>query len=177
MNIKKFRDYYLYFMFYSVAGWIYEVTWFFQRRDKFINRGFLFGPYLPIYGFGALIIILLLSKLKTQKICIKNFNITPIIIFAMITLISTIIEYITHFVLDTYFDIRLWNYKNQFLNINGRICLKSSLLFGIAGIIALYFAQPFLSKYIKKLPEKVKNIIAIALGIIMITDLIIRIAK
>jgi len=117
MKLMDVKKYYIYFVCYAVMGWIYEL-FFFLFEGELVNRGFLMGPYLPIYGIGALFIILLLKKLKDKKLKVKNINFMPVIIFILIFMITTIVEYIGHFILDEFFNISLWDYSEEFLNIH-----------------------------------------------------------
>ena len=109
---RFFRNNYLYFLFYSFIGWIYELV-FFALQGKILNRGFLTGPYLPIYGIGSLFLIYILGNLIKKKIYIKKLNIVPILIFIFVFLITTIVEYVGHFILDKYFNIILWDYSKD----------------------------------------------------------------
>lgn len=170
-----FRKYFFYFLLYSFFGWIYEVLYFIIMRNKFVNRGFLHGPYLPIYGFGVLILLFLLHKLMNKKIKIWKVNITPIIVFVAIFFITTIIEYVSHYVLDEYFNIVLWDYSKDMLNINGRVCFAASRNFAIGGIVALYIVQPLFNKLLSIIPNKIQNVIFIPLFLTVVIDFIITI--
>jgi len=85
MKFVDVKKYYIYFVCYAVMGWIYEL-FFFLFEGELVNRGFLMGHYLPIYGIGALFIILLLKKLKDKKLKVKNINFMPVIIFILIVI-------------------------------------------------------------------------------------------
>lgn len=168
------RNNYLYFMFYSFIGWIYEL-FFFLFQGELVNRGFLFGPYLPIYGIGSLFLIYILNGLIKKKITIKKVNITPIIIFLLVFVITTIVEYVGHFVLDEYFNIILWDYSQDYLNINGRVCFYASRNFAIMGTIGLYFIQPKLEFFLNKLNDLKINALFIGLLLIFIIDFVFTI--
>ena len=170
------RTNYLYFIFYSFIGWIYEL-FFFLFEGELVNRGFLFGPYLPIYGIGSIFLIYLLKDLVKKKIKIKNINITPILIFISVFLITTIVEYIGHYVLDEYFNIMLWDYSEEYWNINGRVCFFASRNFAIMGTLGIYFVQPRLEKFLNKISEKKINFVFIILLIIFILDLVFSLIK
>lgn len=172
---KFFRDNYFYFFIYAFLGWIYEELWYLIVENKIVNRGFLYGPYLPIYGFGALLLLLLLHKQIGKKIKLFGISITPILIFIIIFIITTLVEYIAHYILDEYFNIILWDYSKDFLNINGRVCLAASRNFAIGGTTCFYFVQPFLTKFFSKLKNSTKNILFIILFLIVIVDFIITI--
>jgi uncharacterized membrane protein len=176
-KLSKLRDYYFYFVLYAFIGWLYEVILWAYRYHKFVNRGFLHGPYLPVYGFGALILLLCLHKFMHKKHKLFKLDITPILVFILIFIITSLVEYLAHYILSTYFNIILWDYSKQFLNINGRICFNASLNFAIIGTICLYLFQPLFEKLISKTNPKVKNIIFIILASIMLIDLILTLLK
>lgn len=115
----------LIFVVYSVLGFIVETIYTSIPAGKLMHRGFLFGPYIPIYGFGAAFITFFLQR----------FQGNPIVIFILSFVICSILEYITSWALEVLFHARWWDYSSQFMNIHGRICLKNSCLFGIGGIV------------------------------------------
>ena len=173
--ISKIRNCFIYFFVYAVIGWIYELFIFYYHGEGWINRGFLYGPYLPVYGFGMLLLIYSLKGIMNKKHKIGSININIILVLIGVFLIATLTEYIAHFILDTYFNIKLWDYTNQFLNINGRVCFNASRNFAIGGTFLLYIINPFIDKYIKNTDDKKLNIISIILISIIIIDLIITI--
>lgn len=171
--LRKIEEYFLYFMMYSVIGWCYEV--FLEvvvYRWEFSNRGVLFGPYCIVYGFGALLLIILLTKLKKKKIKLKNINITPVIIFISIIFITTITELIASYIMEFTSGNWLWDYTRFNFNFEGRIALNPSIRFGIGGMIFLYVLQPLFEKVIKILSNKKINIISLIVGVIFAIDLI-----
>ena len=96
--LEEIKKYFIYFVLFSIIGWLYEVLLeLFIYNNGFVNRGFLFGPYCPVYGFGAIIFILALKGLKKKKICVGKLNITPALVFVGIVAISTIVELITSY--------------------------------------------------------------------------------
>ena len=156
-------EYILLFFIYSIAGWIVEVVCKLVDKKKFINRGFLIGPYCPIYGTGALIMTILLDKYLND----------PITLFIMAMLSAAILEYITSYLLEKIFATRWWDYSNYKFNINGRICLETMIPFGLFGMLIMYITNPFLFKYIELLPDLIVHILAIILLLIFITDFIL----
>ena len=102
-----FKKNFLIFITYAFIGWIYEVMWFIFMRGKFVNRGFLNGPYLPIYGFGALILYYMLRNFMKKKHKVGKLNINLILVFIIIFIVTTVVEFIAHYILDTYFNIVL----------------------------------------------------------------------
>lgn len=174
MKLVDVKKYYIYFVCYAVMGWIYEL-FFFLFEGELVNRGFLMGPYLPIYGIGALFIIILLKKLKDKKLKVKNINFMPVVIFILIFIITTIVEYIGHFILDEFFNISLWDYSEEFLNINGRVCFFASRNFAIMGTLGIYIVHPWLEKKVNKLQKREFNILFYTLLLVIIVDFIFTI--
>ncbi len=154
---------FLAFMIYSVFGWIMEVIATFPDTKRFVNRGFLIGPYCPIYGFGFLGITIFLKKYMAH----------PIGLFFLIVFMCSAIEYITSFVMEKLFKARWWDYSGRMLNIDGRVCLTNSLAFGIIGIIGLYYINPYVEKLINSFSIPLIKFLSIFLMLIFITDIII----
>lgn len=241
--LKKIPDYYLIFCVYALIGWIYEVfwMWFVVPPYHFTNRGVLFGPFLPIYGFGLLILLFMLGKFMkkkhkannplyliissitvvafiyttiieytTPKIYhvsdylsryglgliitnvvvlviiylllnskkskkLKNIDLTIILVFLLIWIITTSIEYVSHFMTDKFFNTMLWDYSKDFLNINKRVNWDASRNFAIGGTFLLYVVQPQIDKILKKLSKHKKVTIALIIGIPMVIDFIINV--
>ena len=166
-RMKNWKDWFIYFLFYSMIGWLYEVLLgIFVFHYGFVNRGFLFGSYCPVYGFGALLFIVLLWKVKDKKISIGNYNVTPIIIFLLITIITTVVDLVTSYVMEFAIGEWLWDYHDYAFNFEGRIALKTSIRFGIGGMIILYILHPFLQCKIKKSNPKYYHIFTYAFLII-----------
>ncbi len=155
--------YFLLFMIYSVAGWLLEVTCKYIDYKKFINRGFLIGPYCPIYGFGAVLITFLLYRYEED----------PIVLFLMTILICGALEYFTSWAMEKIFKARWWDYSKRKFNLDGRICLGTLVPFGVFGLILTYITNPFLLNCLNNANLIVLNTIAVILFIIYIVDNII----
>ena len=141
------RNFYLYFMLYSVIGWLYEV--FLEvvvYRWGFSNRGVLFGPYCPIYGTAAVIFILLLTGIKKKTIRVKSMNLTPVVVFFLIVVISTLLELSGSYIMEALTGGWMWDYTRFAWNFQGRIALNPSLRFGAGGMVFLYLFQPAFEK-------------------------------
>lgn len=151
------------FITYSIIGWVIEEIDILILQKKVVNRGFLIGPYCPIYGFGSLFIILFLNKYLDD----------PIVLFFMTMISCGILEYLTSFIMEKIFKTRWWDYSDEKFNINGRICLETLVLFGIGGLVISYLAQPFIMSILTLIPANILNIIAIILSIIFIIDNIV----
>lgn len=155
--------YFLLFISYAFLGWCMEVTCKFIQYKKFINRGFLIGPYCPIYGWGALAITILLKRYMEDSL----------VLFVMSTLICSIIEYLTSYFMEKKYHARWWDYSNKKFNINGRICLETLIPFGILGVAIMYGTNPILFKLYNQIPQLVINILTAILFIGFIVDNII----
>lgn len=167
---EKIKLYFFSFVLYCIIGWIYEVALEFGCGNGFVNRGFLNGPYLPVYGFGALLILFTIYNFSKKKIRIGKILITPVIVFILIFFLTSLVEFITGTLLDMFLQKRLWDYTGEFLNINGLVCLKASLRFAFGGTIFLYLLQPFFEKIIEKIPQKTQSILCICLFVLLIVD-------
>jgi len=141
-------------------GWIIEVVFTLFKDKTLVNRGFLMGPYCPIYGYGCILIILLL----------KRYLDDPVVLFIMSVIICSVLEYVTSFVMEKLFKARWWDYSDRKFNINGRICLETLVPFGVLGCLLMYVINPFLSGIIIEIPSTILNVIAILLLVVYLVD-------
>ncbi|HZK71302.1 MAG TPA: putative ABC transporter permease [Clostridia bacterium] len=165
----------LFFLFLtgSLVGWIYEVTLGFIYGYGFVNRGFLYGPYLPIYGFGLILLYLMLQRLMNKPIKVKNIKINPILVFLGIIVITTCLEFIVGFGMLKIFQIRLWDYSSYWMNYQGIISFNTSIRFGIGGMLLLYALVPLVNKIVNRISlEKLKVIRFIVLAVMIIDTLV-----
>ena len=144
----------LFFFFFSIIGWLWEVFYFIVIKGQLVNRGFLRGPWLPIYGFGCALLILFTKSKKLRKL----LN-SPMWTFIFITIFCTSLEYITSYVIEKQTGVRYWDYSKLFMNINGRVCLKNSIFFGIGGSLCIYIIGPAFSKHIEIIPKKIRYLL------------------
>lgn len=158
--LRTIELYFLLFFVYSVSGWIMEVTRIFISKRKFVNRGFLIGPYCPIYGYGVLLMTILLRKYQDDIIATFIFSL----------LICGLLEYFTSYFMEKIFHARWWDYSKRKFNINGRICLKNLMAFGILGCIILYITNPIIMNLLNKIPNIALHVISSILLICYITD-------
>ena len=140
-----FLNIFYFFVFYSFLGWLIESIFISISEKRFVNRGFLDGPFCPIYGFGALTIILFVFP----------FHHHFLLFFLMSILVTSIIEYFTSWFFEKFFNVSWWNYSDKPLNLNGRICFENCLYWGILSVLVLSFIHPsiislsnFLSYYL-----------------------------
>lgn len=143
----------LIFFVFSIFGYIWEVIYTLLNEGILVNRGTMYGPWIPIYGWGAIITIILLSRFKDK----------PFKLFLYSFCLSGIIEYLTSLYLDIFYNKKWWDYKGYFLNINGRVCLEGLLVFALAGCISIYFFIPHLNNLLKRIKKNIKIILIIIL--------------
>lgn len=161
--MDKLYLYFLLFLIYSFIGWIMEICVTFYKSKKIINRGFLIGPYCPIYGYASIIMILYLNHYKDN----------PLTVFLLAVVICTFIEYIISYIMEKLFNARWWDYSNYKFNINGRVCLINAFFFGVLGTFLVYYANPFFENLLLKINTNTLNTISLILMILFITDFII----
>lgn len=152
--------YFLLFIIYSFSGWLLEVIIVSIASKKLSDRGFLIGPICPIYGLSSLCMTILLNRYKNDYI----------VLFFMSVIICSIIEYITSYIMEKIFKTRWWDYSHKVFNLNGRICLINSLLFGLLGLIVIIYLNPFFLNIINKLPNMLFYLISTTIIIILIVD-------
>lgn len=172
---------FLFFVIYSVLGWCYEV--FLEvivYQWGFSNRGFLWGPYCPVYGFGALILIFSLRGVQDKKIRRKplpGLNLTPVFVFFAIMAIATAVELSASYLLEWATGGWLWNYEDYSVQFQGRIALNPSIRFGIGGMLILYGIQPLLEKGMAKLSRRERNGFFLVMAMMMGVDFIMKITS
>ena len=154
---------FLLFITYAFLGWIVEMFDNYFERNKIVNRGFLIGPYCPIYGVGGLIVTLFLTKYK------ESIFVT----FGMSVILFAILEYTTSYLMEKIFKARWWDYSDKKYNVNGRICLETLIPFGILGCCALYFVNPIIFSIFALVNDIILKIIAFVIFIIFVFDFII----
>ena len=156
-----FYEIFLYFTIYSIIGWIVEMVYCRIFSGKLVNRGFLYGPYCPIYGFGAIIVLLIL----------KPFSNNMLIVFLLSMILTSILEYITSFLMEKMFDSKWWDYSKMPFNINGRVCLLNSVLFGLLGIIIIFILHPYIQNLVDLIPNEYIHYIINILIVIFCIDI------
>lgn len=155
-------DIVFFFFAFSMVGWVWEVAQHFVRYHTLVNRGTMYGPWIPIYGVGGTVVILLLNRYKEDMGRL----------FMMAVLLCAVLEYATSFLLEFLFNASYWNYRSMFLNLNGRICLTGLLAFGVGGLFAVYIAAPEISRFVQCHSKKRLNLLAIVLCAVFAVDFI-----
>lgn len=150
---------FIWFILYSMIGWIYETLFCSIKKLKWDNRGMLIGPYCPIYGVGAVLDILLCSSLPNARA-----------VFFACMFGSAVLEYVTSYATERMFHAVWWDYSQLPLNLNGRICLSCSLGFGFAGWIVLYGLHPYISRLTAPIPLDLQELAALLFMAVFAAD-------
>ena len=156
-----------YFIIYSFFGWLLESTIRSVIERKFINTGFLHGPFCPIYGIGAIIMLLFLESFKNNII----------ILFIAGFFVLSIWEYMVGALLEKVFQTKYWDYTGCFGSIKGRVCLLNSLFWGFLGVVFVKYIHTFVASYISQVPITVTISITSIIGIYMLIDVIVTSVK
>ena len=160
----KYINLIILFFIYSFIGWLVEVLEGLINRRDLVNRGFLIGPYCPIYGFGGLAITFLLKKYENDFI----------VLFVMGSLICTILEYFASLILEKIFNTRWWDYRDKKIHLNGRVCLEVMTLFGIASLLFMKVVNPIIYRALL-MPNELKMFLVVFMFIFFITDITITV--
>ena len=163
----------------AFVGWVYESVWKSINRGYFYNSGFLHGYYLPIFGFGGLLLILALKKLMTKKWgnSFVQYVVKPVAMFVLITLVVSALEYFASVVLEILFDKRWWDYSYDKIHINGRVSLRNSSILGALGFVFVYLVYPLMKYFCGKVSNKVLNIGAVAIVTVILTDTVVTLIQ
>lgn len=161
--IEVLMHYFLYFIIYAFMGWLLEEIWHLIKLKRIVDRGFLIGPLCPIYGYGCILIILLIGSNTSDLLAV----------FLKAIVVCSILEYLTSYFMEKIFHARWWDYSNSRFNLNGRICLDTMLPFGILGCFVIYVLHPFVVSLVNILTPTWFYIITIIIFIIFIVDNII----
>lgn len=156
----------LQFFLFGFAGWCMEVTLKFIQYHRFINRGFLTGPILPIYGFGVVLITVVVGNLASVESGV-------VMTFAMSMVICGIVEYVTSYVLEKIFHARWWDYSNKPMNLNGRVWIGNLVLFGLAGVAVIHIVNPVLFPALDRIPLGIRTVVSLVLVAILVADFVI----
>lgn len=161
--MDTFLFYFTLFLFYAFCGWCIEEVVCSIAAKKIVNRGFLIGPYCPIYGYAALIMILTLQRYREDVVAL----------FVMSMVLCTVLEYLTSFGMEKLFHARWWDYSHKKFNINGRVCLVNSFYFGILGCLLVHFINPFVSSVLSGFSLITLRILGLCLLVIFLLDTVI----
>ena len=159
---------FLIFILFSFIGWISEVIYVgVTSAHKFVNRGFLHGPLCPVYGFGGVVILMLPPSLYATWI--------PLFFASMI--LCTIVEYFVSWLMEKLFHTRWWDYSHYKIQLNGRICLLNSILFGFLGVVVIHFVYPLMIDLLDSLGQKVINVSGVIILAVLSVDIFFTVRK
>ena len=159
-NIKLIHIFYNFFL-YAFLGWIYESIYVSVKKKNFVNRGFLSGPIIPLYGLGATLVYIVFWQYREQYL----------LVFLGGMILATLLEYITSLMMELIFHAKLWEYSDIKYNFQGRICLRASLFWGLLSLIMIVFIQPKAIKLLELIPEKQGIYLSYIIGVVFLTDM------
>lgn len=157
---REILYYVLLFFVGSAMGWCMEVLCKLWQFHRFINRGFLIGPWCPIYGCGAALLTALLSR----------FTQDPFAVFGLAILICGTLEYLTSYLMEVIFHARWWDYSSKRFNLNGRVCANTLIPFGLLGLGMIYYVKPFLFGRFALLDDRPLALLCAGLGALFLAD-------
>ncbi len=131
------------FIIYSCIGWLYETSYCYLTTGRLMNRGFLYGPLIPIYGLSIVAMIVLFA----------NRCKTILSLFLSCAMVATALEYFSSYWMELVFQRRWWNYSKMMFNIDGRICLGATILFGLCGVLFVRFIHPMIIRYLNNFSD------------------------
>lgn len=167
-KLNKILPLLLTFSFGGVFGFIFEEIFYYIDLGYISKRGITYGPWIPIYGFGAILVILITSRLRKY----------PFVLLVVSMVVCGIIEFITGYTLHHIIGIRLWNYNEEILNwgnIGGYVCVRSILFFGLSAMFLQYVVYPIIIKLQQQCKPKTYKIIAIVPAVLFAIDIVISI--
>ena len=135
--MEQALTWFFYFVVYSFLGWVCETCFCSVAARRFINRGFLNGPFCPIYGTGAVLVLLLFTRYRDDLLALGVLS----------TVVTSIVEYVTSYLLEKLFHLQLWDYSARWANLNGRVCLRNSLLFGVMSVLMVRVIHPHVEAF------------------------------
>lgn len=150
-----------FFLVYCFIGWIIESTWVSLHQKRFVNRGFMRGPVIPIYGFGAMTLLLVGTP----------FLKWPVAVFFGGLLACSLLEYVTGALMEAIFKVRYWDYSDKPFNINGHVCLFTSVCWGLLALAEDYVMHKPIERFCKLLTLKEQLLFVVVLGTIFVVDL------
>ena len=158
-------DLFLYFILYSFLGWCCESVYCSVIQRKWVNRGFLNGPFCPVYGFGALLVLFLLRDVR--------HSFPALFLSGMV--MTSVLEYITSVILEKLFHMHWWDYSHMRFNLNGRVCLLNSCEFGLLSVVVVMYIHPAVVRMTGRIPELGRVLLAVLLLLIIAADTIVTV--
>jgi uncharacterized membrane protein len=165
-NVRPIQRVFYYFLFFSFIGFVFESVIFPLYYHHFKEwQGPLHGPWLVLYGFGGLFLLMILGRLLDRKLMVGRFNVMPVVVFLLTFSIVTMVEFVGHWALETFFNVVLWDYSPEPFNLQGRVCLFNSVAFATLGVAVLYLVVPMIEKGLAGLSRQSNRVLcSILLG-------------
>lgn len=158
---------FLYFVFYSFCGWLWETCYCSVKERHYVPRGFLYGPICPIYGVGFLLMILFFAPFKDNLV----------VFYFVAVIVMTAWEYLVGWFLETTTHIKYWDYSDRPFNIKGRVCLEVSLFWGVMSYVAVFFIHPPVARLFARMPDWLQYTACGACLALLVTDTVTTIRK
>lgn len=155
-----FDQWLCFFYFYCIFGWVFESTYVSLKKRHFVNRGFLKGPWLPLYGSGALVILLTTLPFQHNKIAVYFIGAAA----------ATLLEYVTGVLMVKIFRVRYWDYSNQKFHFQGHICLTSSIAWGGLSLLLIYVIHKPVEKLVLSMSENLISVVTVTVTAVLIFD-------
>lgn len=155
-----FNNWLVYFYFYCIFGWVFESLNVSIRQRKWVNRGFMKGPWLPLYGSGALVILL-------STLPFKDY---PVAVYFAAAISATLLEYVTGVAMLALFKVRYWDYRYRKIQFQGHICLVSTIVWGFLGLLMVYIIHPPVVKLVNSWNQEVVSILTFVITICIVYD-------
>jgi Predicted membrane protein len=164
--MEKLVDLVLLFFAFAFLGWCIEVTLKYFEFHRFINRGFLTGPWLPIYGFGAVLVTVFVKGLAPLD---SGYGTT----FAISFVLCGVLEYMTSYVMEKRFHARWWDYSRKPMNLHGRVWIGNLVLFGLGGVLIIHVLDPIFFRLFARMSLTTREIIAAVLTVVFTADYVV----
>lgn len=163
--------YFIYFILFAFVGWVLETCFSFYALGHFTKRGFLYGPLCPIYGWGALILIMSFGRYRKNNLKLFIYS----------AIVFTAFEYLVSYGMEALFSLKWWDYTEEFMNLNGRVSIFYTFAWGIIAILFINFIYPFFKKklniLLSKIPYKIQVTAVYILFAVFITDTVLSCIK
>lgn len=159
--IYTFSTWLLFFYFYCFLGWLWETCYVSVLKAKWVNRGFMRGPFLPIYGSGAIVVLIFTLPFRTNAGLVFVVGMTS----------ATLLEYFTGAAMEKMFHVRYWDYSKQRLNLNGHICVTSSLAWGCFSVILTLYGHTPVERFVLNMNTNVLEVLVFVLTVYISIDM------
>ncbi len=160
----KKTSYVIIFFIFAYTGWLWEILYTYLTEGDAANRGVLNGPWLPVYGTGAVMSLLIYQLLKNKR---------PAYLFGTIMICAAVIEYGTGLLLEHHYGLRWWDYRHLTFQLHGRIALRGLVFFGVAGVFVVYIAAPRIATFLERFSNRFLTALAFVLLCLLVFDAII----